>query len=82
MMNGWSSGMDAGAWIFMGLFWLLLVGVVAALALRLFRRSDGPTRDERPQEILDRRLAAGEIGHDEYDRLRATLRRDAAVNGR
>lgn len=82
MMNGWSSGMDAGAWVFMGVFWLLLVAGIVVLAARLFPRPGHGSRDERPGEILDRRLAAGEIDIETYERLRAKLHCDVAVDGR
>jgi putative membrane protein len=72
MMNGWYHDMGAGDWIFMIVFWVaLLVAVVWALTSLLPGRGQP---SERPEEILDRRLAAGEIDAKTYDELRAKLR--------
>ena len=76
-MNGWNAGMGAGGWVVMALFWVLLLAVIVWAATRLFPiRASGPTKShepERPEEMLDRRLAGGEIDVDTYDRLRARL---------
>jgi putative membrane protein len=67
-----------GWWLLMSLgmvaFWGLLIYGVALLA----RRGSGPSAPEaRPPEpplnVLQRRLAAGEISVDEYERLRDAL---------
>jgi len=75
MMNGWYHDMGAGDWIFMSVFWVaLLVAVVWVLTSVLPGRGRPSESRERPQEILDRRLAAGEIDAKTYDELRAKLR--------
>lgn len=67
------------------MLWMLLwavVGVAVLVALvvgtvRLIRRANGEgSPDDRgsAEEILRRRLAAGEIDEDEYYRLRAALK--------
>lgn len=63
-------GMHAVGWI----FWLAVVGVLLYLA---FGRA-GRQRRETPLEVLQRRLAAGEITTEDYERRKALLDRDAA----
>ena len=69
-----------GNWIWMilmSIFWLVLIGVIAWAVVRLVQRpGEGERhvrRRETPQEILDRRLASGEIDADEYARVRDHL---------
>lgn len=75
-MMDWHGGATAWGWIFMTVFWVALLVLIVWLAARLF-----PTRDgrgdgelERPEELLDRRLARGEIDPETYDALREKLR--------
>ena len=78
MMNGWYGGMGTGGWILMSVFWVLLAGfavwTVTSLAGRGGRSPERGEPMERPEEILDRRLAAGEIDAGSYDALRTKLR--------
>ncbi len=78
MMNGWYSGMSAGGWILMSILWVLLVGLVVWAVASLLgggaRRAERVDLAERPEEILDRRLASGEIDSGTYDALRGKLR--------
>ena len=69
--------MTTGGWIFMTLFWLLLLAVIVFAVMRLLpgRRDGGsadPRHDDehRPETILARRLARGEIDEGTYERLR------------
>ena len=77
-MNGFYDGMSAGGWILMSVLWVVLVAVAVWAVASLFPRSasargaDGMA--ERPEEILDRRLASGEIDAATYDTLRNRLR--------
>ncbi len=82
MMNGWDGGMSTAGWIFMVLLWVLLIVVIVWAVTQLVpsRRqvtSQGeppaPAANERPETILARRLARGEIDPDTYDRLRQKL---------
>ena len=63
------------AWIPMTLTMLAFWGLVVWVAIRLLLApADEPTAAGRtPREILDARLAAGEITPAEYDELRALL---------
>jgi putative membrane protein len=75
MMNGYNN-MDGSGWIVMVAIWATLLGVIVWAVLRIVPALGGGTRHdtgERPAEILDRRLARGEIDTDTYDRLRAKL---------
>lgn len=71
-MNGWYHDMGAGDWIFMIVFWVALL-VTGVWVLTSLLPGKGRS-SERPEEILDRRLAAGEIDAKTYDELRAKLR--------
>lgn len=79
MMNGWGTGMGAGGWIFMILFWGVLVAVVGLAITRLFPsvRGGGPADDgpagKSPERLLDERLARGEVDVETYERLREVL---------
>jgi putative membrane protein len=70
---GWWMVMSIG----MAAFWgLVIYGVVLLLRGGSPQRPEQPAR-ERPQEILKRRLAQGEISAGEYERLTATIERPA-----
>lgn len=88
MMNGWNGGMGAAGWVFMSLFWVLLLVVIVWAAAQLFpgRHAEAaaagapstPAGSEQPLEILDRRLASGEIDVEAYEALRDTLTKPRA----
>jgi putative membrane protein len=77
MMSGWDNGLGTGGWVLMILAWLALLGLVVwAISRLLPTRPGGDSPEhtaETPEEILDRRLARGEIDTDEYTRLREAL---------
>lgn len=77
MMN-WSGGMGAAGWVMMSVLWVILIAAIVWAFAALFGRGDrsagGAATSERPEEILDRRLASGEIDADTYDALRTKLR--------
>lgn len=75
MMGWYGDGMGYAAWMIMGIFWLVLLGVIIWAVVRLLpRRDPDPTaRAETPEDILDRRLARGEIDLDTYQVLRSAL---------
>lgn len=75
MMDGWD-GIGVAGWFLMTLFWVVLIAAIIWAVANLFPargRSDAAGA-ERPEEILDRRLARGEIDPATYDELRAKLR--------
>jgi uncharacterized membrane protein len=77
-MMHWGNNMGAGSWIFSILGTLLILAlVVAAIAWLLSARRDPDsslsTRGESANEILNRRLASGELTGEQYTQLRETL---------
>jgi uncharacterized membrane protein len=75
-MLGYVSMHDMGwGWaILMTIAWLAILGVLVGVVLTAVR----DRRSASPREILDRRLAAGEIGIEEYERARAAMSREGA----
>jgi putative membrane protein len=64
MMRWYGSGMGPVGWLAMGLFWLILLGLIVWLVARLLPGSSAEksgTTTESAAEILDRRLASEEI---------------------
>ena len=76
MMNHWYDSMGAGDWLLMSVLWVALIALIVWAVASLFPRGERDKADlaERPEEILDRRLAAGEIDPATYDSLRSKLR--------
>ena len=76
MGQGW--GMGWAAWMFMGLFWLALLGVILFLVVRLLPGTGAGGSGARPvqdsaEDILDKRFARGEIDLETYQAQRAAL---------
>jgi putative membrane protein len=74
-MMGYGWGMGLAGWIFMGLFWFVVIGLVVwgIAALLPGAQSRGQGRPEGPEEVLDRRFALGEIDAEQYRRARDEL---------
>lgn len=77
-MMGWNGGGGMGSFGFlgMGLFWFALILLVIWLVVRLLPGSDsGTTRStsESALEILDRRLADGQIDLEPWQAQRAAI---------
>ncbi len=87
MMGWYGAGMGVG-WVFMGLFWIALIGAIVWLVVELARTGHrpnqgtpyqtpatgfGPVATPSPLEVLDRRLAAGKIDLATYQQVRAAL---------
>ena len=75
MMNHWYDAMGAGGWLLMSVLWVALIALIVWAVTSLFPRNGRNASDlaERPEEILDRRLASGEIDAGTYDSLRGKL---------
>jgi uncharacterized membrane protein len=79
MFNGIHTGMGAGGWVVMAFLWLMFLALIAWVVARLLpTRGDGhrDARDapaEGSREILDRRLAGGEIDVETYESLHEKL---------
>lgn len=77
MMGWYGSGMGFGGWFFMGLFWLVLLGVIIWAVVRLLptrhQAPGGLNGVDTPEELLDRRFAHGEIDLETYQTQRAAL---------
>ena len=74
MANGF--GMGAGGWLLMALFWIALIALVVFAVVRLFPGRGEPEPSERreePREILQRRLASGEIDVETFEQLSSKL---------
>lgn len=80
-MGGFGNGMGSLGWLGMGVFWLVLLGLIVWLVMRLLPDGNGggTTRDagESTLETLDRRMASGEI-----DTKAWQTQRDALVGAR
>ena len=74
MMGWYGNGMGSGAgWIVMLLVWGSLIVFGIWVVTRLTRGDSPPPASETPRQILDRRLAAGEIDGEEYAETRRLL---------
>jgi putative membrane protein len=76
MMGDWDGGMSVAGWLLMTVFWVVLLAAVVWAVASLFpaRRDGSAVLPERPEDVLDRRLAHGEIDAATYDELRGKLR--------
>lgn len=75
-MMGWYNQESSGLWmVLMPLMWIAIVGIAAWVVVALTRSS---SKQERPaaeirEDVLRRRLAAGELTNEEYVRTRDLL---------
>lgn len=67
---GWT---DGGGMILMAVIWILIIGLGIWLVTWLTRRDKSVPRQETPRQILDRRLAAGEIDAAAYAQARRLI---------
>jgi len=77
-MMGWygNGGTGSLGWLGMGVFWLILLGLIVWLVVRVLPGSSGGrTRKtgDSTMEILDRRLADGQIDTEAWQAQRAAL---------
>lgn len=85
MMDWYGGGFNGAApfmWIGMGLFWIVLIGLIVFLVVRLLPGSGaagqpaataGPRTEESAEQILDRLFATGEIDEQTYRARRGAL---------
>ena len=76
MMGSYGNGIGSLGWLGMGIFWLLLLGLIVWLIVWLLPSSTGPTSrptGDSAAEILDRRMASGEIDVPAWQAQRAAL---------
>jgi putative membrane protein len=85
MMGWYGSGMGGWwpfMWMFMGLFWIALIGLIVWLVVRLLPGSGASNRStptvgagpmESPEQTLDRLFAMGEIDETTYRTRRTAL---------
>ena len=76
MMGWYGNGMGPLGWLGMGVFSLILLGLIVWLVMRLLpSRGDWTTRhtSESALETLDRRLASGELDTQAWQAQRAAL---------
>ena len=76
MMGWYGNGMGSFGWLGMGVFWLILLGLIVWLVVRLLPGSGEVTTrytGESALEILDRRLSSGDIGVEAWQAQRAAL---------
>ncbi len=68
---GWGMGLG---WFFMILFWVLVIlGIVYLIKLISERTGTGQKREESALDILEKRYAKGEIGKEEFERMKTDL---------
>ena len=77
-MMYWGNHMSAGGWILSVLWTLIIVvlivaGIVWLVSARSSRGSGPQAQEASAREILDRRLASGELTIEQYRHLRETL---------
>jgi putative membrane protein len=71
--GGWAWWQAGLMWVAMIAFWCLLIWGIYALITAAAQRAGQPERGADAHRILDERLARGEIGTEEYRKLREML---------
>jgi putative membrane protein len=75
MMRWYGGGLGLLGWFGTVVFWFILLGLIVWLLVRVLPNSGAATRStgQSPLEILDRRLASGEIDLETWRAHRAAL---------
>jgi uncharacterized membrane protein len=79
----WGNHMSAGGWI-LSVMWTLIIlalviaGIVWLVSVLGSRETDPRAREASAREILDRRLASGELTIEQYRALREAIGDDAS----
>ncbi|MGB7588334.1 MAG: SHOCT domain-containing protein [Solirubrobacterales bacterium] len=84
--SGWDGHMDdwgPGAWILMGVMMIVFWGLVIAGVVWLVRYMTQTARHREPSalDLLDRRLASGEVSVEEYEERRKALTQSRGESG-
>ncbi len=77
-MMDWGYGMGGAGWLLMTGFWVVLIAVLVGLAAWIFPRQGRPTQvgdAASARELLDQRLARGELDIETYRAIRDELAR-------
>jgi len=69
----WCGNTGVGGWAAMIGFWVVFLGFAGWAILRVFPRRDGDRQGPDAVDLLDHRLASGEIDEETYRRARDTL---------
>ena len=76
-MMYWGDHMSTGSWIFSILATLIILAIIIGLIVWIVspasRSGSATTTGESAREILDRRLASGELTVEQYSQLREAL---------
>lgn len=64
---------DGGNWLWMAPMMVLFWGGIVVLAVVAIRAFSGSKSHDEALDILRRRLAGGEINHDEFEKTRKAL---------
>jgi uncharacterized membrane protein len=77
----WGYGPGLGGWLMMGAGWLLFLLVIIALVVWLFPGTTLPQKvvPPTPLEVLNARLARGEVDLDRYHMLKEEIIRDVSA---
>ena len=70
MMWGYN---DSWNWLWMAAMMVVVLGVIVGLVVFVIRASNGPKGNDQAAEILRRRLAAGEITQEDFEKTRKAL---------
>ena len=70
MMWGYN---DSWNWLSMAAMMVVVLGVIVGLMVFVVRASTGPKSNDQAADILRRRLAAGEITQEDFEKTRKAL---------
>ena len=76
MMGWYGNGIGTSGWLGMGVFWLVSLGLIIGLVMRLLPGRRGRTArlmGKSGLDVLDRRLANGEIDTEAWQAQRGDL---------
>jgi putative membrane protein len=64
---------DGWSWLWMAAMMVLFSGGIIAVAIFFVRAIPGPRGGDQATDVLRRRLAAGEISSEEFEKIRKAL---------